>query len=342
MLRNLEELQHYAINATDGVIGKVTDVLFSDKDWVARYLIVDTGNWLFSRKVLISPIAITGQYWSKEALSVELTQEQVKNSPDIDTHKPVSRQHELDYFSYYGFPIYWGGAGMWGEGSFPNGAMAADEGVTLSPNAEQAKAFALTQAKLHQNDDPNLNSANTVIGYHIEAIDGEIGHVKGLLLDEKTWAIRYLIVDTSNWWIGHSMLITPDLIKNIEWVSSRVHVNLTRQAVRDAPLYDSTLAIDRKYEEAIYKHFGLTEYWSESSAQKNRRNSKKVLKNLRIGDLDLEDSPPAISELPISAEERDKMIATEAYFGAYARSFGDGDPVEDWLVAEKKVDAQLV
>ena len=58
MLRSMSDLQGYAIAATDGDIGHVTDFYFDDEAWVIRFLVVDTGSWLSSRKVLISPIAI--------------------------------------------------------------------------------------------------------------------------------------------------------------------------------------------------------------------------------------------------------------------------------------------
>ena len=101
MLRSMKDLQDYAIGASDGNIGHVKDFLFDDGDWVIRYLVVEAGTWLSSRQVLISPIAIDQPNWEKKILAASITREQVKNSPDIDTHKPVSRQHEISYVRYY-------------------------------------------------------------------------------------------------------------------------------------------------------------------------------------------------------------------------------------------------
>ena len=127
MLRNFKDLEGYAVGATDGTIGHVEDFFFDDRAWVVRYLVVDTGTWLSSRKVLLSPIAIGRADWTEKVLHVLLTREQVKNSPDIDAAKPVSRQHEVEHFGYYGYPYYWGGAGYWGGGMYPN-LMLPDEG----------------------------------------------------------------------------------------------------------------------------------------------------------------------------------------------------------------------
>ena len=121
MLRNVKDLRGYAIRATDGVIGKVDDFYFDDEDWGIRYLVVDTGSWLSRRKVLISPIAVGHAGWMARRLPVALTRTQVEHSPDIDTRKPVSRQHEAEYFRYYGYPYYWGGGGLWGMGAYPGG-----------------------------------------------------------------------------------------------------------------------------------------------------------------------------------------------------------------------------
>ena len=119
MLRNTKDIENCVIGATDGIIGHVKDLYFDDEAWVIRYLVVDTGPWLSSRKVLISPIAISSPNWTEEILPVSITKEQVKNSPDIDTDKPVSRQHENAYMGYYGYPYYWDGAGLWGGGAYP-------------------------------------------------------------------------------------------------------------------------------------------------------------------------------------------------------------------------------
>ena len=119
MLRNVKDLRGYAIRATDGVIGHVDDFYFDDEGWAIRYLVVDTGRWLPDRQVLISPVLIGHPDWSARLLPVFLTKAQLKSSPDIDTKRPVSRQHEAAYHGYFGYPYYWGGAGLWGMGAYP-------------------------------------------------------------------------------------------------------------------------------------------------------------------------------------------------------------------------------
>lgn len=276
MLRSTKDLEDYAIRATDGTIGHVKDFYFDDEMWVIRYLVVDTGTWLASRKVLISPIAIGQPDWTEKVLPVTITKEQVKSSPDIDTDKPVSRQHEIQYFGHYGYPFYWGGSGLWGAGIYPNMMMLGYAGLIATPPDAQPEAeqnIAQAEAEQHQDDDPHLRSCEAIVNYHIMATDGDIGHVQGMLVDEETWAIRYLIVDTSNWWLGHQVLIAPQWIQGVSWHDTTVSVNLTRQAVKDAPPYDSATQMDRDQEMGIFKHYGRPGYWTEDvkrTAEKSR------------------------------------------------------------------------
>jgi hypothetical protein len=249
MLRNMSDLEGYTIHAVDGNIGHLKDCYFDDESWVIRYLVVDAGNWLLSRKVLISPIAIGEPNWRKRELPVSITREQVKNSPDLDTDKPVSRQYEIGYLGYYGYPFYWDGAGLWGQEAYPN---------------MMAPVFGgLPELETDEHDDHHLRSCVEIVNYHMKAIDGDIGHVKGLLIDEESWAIRYLIVDTGNWWLGHQVLIAPQWITEINWPNAKVSVKLTRQAIQDAPLYDRTMPLGRAQENEIHEHFSVAGYWAE-------------------------------------------------------------------------------
>jgi len=266
MLRSIKELEGYTIRATDGDIGQVNDFFFEDDKWVVRYLVVETGHWLASRKVLISPIAFGTPDRAKSVLPVSITREQVKSSPDIDTDKPVSRQQEMRYHGYYGYPNYWGGAGIWGMGAYPGMMLAGGGygGTNAGYLGDQAAQDRMTrEAALPQHDDPRLRSGNAIMKYHIEASDGNIGHVEGLLLDEDTWAIRYFIVDTSNWWVGHTVLISPQWIKGVNWSERTVSINLTREAIRMSPPYDPAHSLQRPQEAKLHDHYQRAGYWAD-------------------------------------------------------------------------------
>ncbi|MFT5390438.1 MAG: hypothetical protein ACI8PT_000623 [Gammaproteobacteria bacterium] len=278
MLRSTKDLENYAIRTTDGNIGQVKDFYFDDEAWVIRYFIVDTGSWLSSRKVLISPIAIGDPDWTNKVLPVSITKEQVKNSPDIDTDKPVSRQNEMRYLGHFGYHPYWGGAGLWGASAYPGMMITGTGALASAPDATEPsvqEAYASAEEARHQDDDLHLRSCKAVMDYHIDATDGDIGHVEGLLIDEQTWAIRYMIVNTSNWWLGHQVLIAPQWIKNVSWADATVSVELTRQAVKDAPPYDSTAQLDRTQEMGIYEHYGRPGYWAAEAKREVAPGSSK-------------------------------------------------------------------
>jgi len=267
MLRRLDSLEGYAIGASDGAVGRVTDFLFDDEAWVIRYLVVYTGSWSSNRTVLISPIAIGQPTWSDGALRVPMTTEQVRNSPDVDTNKPVSRQHELEYFSYYGYrPYYWGGSALWGASDIP-GASQADLGraeVSVGPNTvAENLARVAREVDQHRNDDPHLRSANMVMHHQVKASDGTVGHVQGLLLDEDTWAIRYLVVDAGNWWLGHKVLIAPQWIQGVSWSERTVSINLTREAIKGSPAYDPAGTLHREEEIKLHNHYRRHGYWAD-------------------------------------------------------------------------------
>jgi hypothetical protein len=245
MLHSIKEMENYSIGATDGVIGHVKDFYFDDEAWVLRYFVVQTGPWLSNRKVLISPFSINQPNWQEKIFPAALTQTQVRNSPNIDTDKPVSRQHEMGYLGYYGYPSYWGGGGLWGGGLYPDMLQAGAENFA----AESSRPG-------HEHDDRHLRSANDVMRYYVHATDGDIGHVQGLLVEEKTWAIRYIIVNTSNWWLGHEVLIAPEWIDDVYWAESKLEVALTRDAVKRSPAYDSAVPLDPDQEAVIHKHYG--------------------------------------------------------------------------------------
>jgi hypothetical protein len=266
MLRNSSKLEGCSIGATDGVIGEVKDLFFDDKSWVIRYLVVSTGTWLAHRKVLISPFALSQPQWALKLLLASLTKEQVRNSPDIDTEKPVSRQHEMQYLKYYSYPSYWGGEALWGIGPSPNLLPMGKAYEWPADSCGQIMAeHDSEEAKEHENDDPHLRSCNAILKYHIRASDGPIGHVAGLLVDDETWAIRYLIVNTSNWGLGHEVLVVPQWINAVDWSLSEVSIKLSRKVLKGAPTYDPTVPLDRGQEVNLFEYYGRPGYWQKEA-----------------------------------------------------------------------------
>ena len=257
MLRRVKDLHGFKIGATDGEIGSVRDFYFDDVSFTVRYVVVETGGWLSEREVLLSPIALRVMDHEQKRITAALTQAQVEKSPGIDTDKPVSRQHEVDYHSYYGYDPYWAGSYLWGAFPFPFlGSAPAMSAADLE--REQRWNW-----EVKGRSDPHLRSARAVTGYHIQATDGDVGHVEDFLVDDRSWAIRYMVVDTANWWPGKKVLVAPAWIEQVDWDQSKVRVAVTRAQIKESPEYDPNEAIGRPYEAQLYDHYGQPRDWGE-------------------------------------------------------------------------------
>ena len=240
MLWNMEAIRGYALRATDDTIGAIDDLYFDDMGWVVRYVVVGTGSWLFGRKVLIAPSAFEQPDADRREFPVSLTKDKIKNSPDIDTAKPVNRQQEAELHKYYGWPHYWAPTAV-----MPEAPVMAEPEVP----SEVARG------------DPHLRSAREVEGYHIHAQDGSIGHVSDFQVDVQDWKVRYLVVDTRNWLPGRKVLVSPDWVRRIDWAERMVNVALARDQVKESPEYEPGQRVDRTYEGRLYEHYGSPPYW---------------------------------------------------------------------------------
>ena len=250
MLIKAKDLNGYALLSKDGEIGKAKEFYFDDRFWVLRYLIADTGNWLNNRSVLISPYALLEVNKKSKQVSVNLTKKQIEDSPSLDTDKPVSQQYEESYYGYYGWPVYWGGASVWG-----NYPIIVRDSLKQEATNTGGKEW-----------NPHLRSSIGVQGYHIEAEDGEIGHVEDYIIDDETWAIQYLVVDTRNWLPGKKVLISPKWIERISWDESKVFINLSIDTIKQSPEYSEEELLTRDYEALLYGHYNRVGYWNENTS----------------------------------------------------------------------------
>jgi uncharacterized protein YrrD len=250
MKRSINSLLGYTIKGTDGEIGKVEEFYFDDRTSTVRYMVVKTGGWFSGKKVLISPESFQRSEWESKIFSVNLTQEKIKNSPDIDTDKPVFRQQEELMRGYYSWPGYYGygmyGYGFWGLGMW---------GYPLVEESVGEKEMNKMNAKEHAHDNPHLRSTHEVIGYDIHATDGKIGEVEDFLVDDNTWKIDFMVIDTGHWFPGKKVLITPDKIKEIDWETGTVVINTTIGQVKDSPEYDPKQELTEDYTLRLHNHY---------------------------------------------------------------------------------------
>ena len=231
------EIDGYAIHASDGIIGTISDFLFDDHTWSVRWFIIDAGDWLHQRKVLLPPSALEHADHIGRRFDVRLTRKQVQDGPDADTERPVSRQQETKIYDYYSWSPYWGNGSymdIMGCGGFLGGSLAP------APTAESMQRENEIDDAQRRKNNPTLRSGKEVTGYHIRANDGEIGHVEDFLIGDD-WRIHYLAVDTKNWWPGNKVLIAPLSIQTIQWPDRLVSLNVDRQTVKGSPAYDPIL-----------------------------------------------------------------------------------------------------
>jgi uncharacterized protein YrrD len=249
MLIKAKELRGYDVAASDAPAGELKDTYFDDQRWTVRYLVVDTRAWLRGREVLISPLAIAHIDPQRRRIDLSVTQQRVDASPSIDTAQPVSRMMEAQINRYYGYPDYWGFAGnapVWGWGDVP---VLPPEGA-LAPTPPDS-------------GDPgtHLRSAREVIGYHIKARDDTFGHVEDLLIDPESWSIRYLLIDTRNWWPGPPVLAGVEWASEIDWGTRTVALEMEADRIRACPPYDPSSPVSRQYEADLHSHYGRSGYW---------------------------------------------------------------------------------
>jgi uncharacterized protein YrrD len=232
MLHSAKKLDGMKIIAIDGDAGHVEDVYFDDEKWVIRHLQVDTGGWLTGRKVLVSPIAVSTTDWDDKSIHINLTKQQIEDGPGIETHKPVSRQHEEDIYRHFGYPYYWTGPYLWGYTVLP---ALVSENPLEDPQRQEIGA-----AMDNEGNEIHLRSCSEVIGYDIHATDKTIGHVDDFLFDDEDWSIRLMVVDTRNWWPGKHVLVPPQRVLRVSWEEKEVFVNVSRDDVENSPEYDES------------------------------------------------------------------------------------------------------
>lgn len=247
-LVNLDKIESYSLEAVDGSIGKFEDIFFDDDCFAVRYLVVNTNGLLLGRKVLLSPFTLGEVNEEKNQLYIELNKEQIENSPPVESNQPVSREYEMEYFNYYGWPAYWENP-MWppAPSNPPTGLPATTHGM----------------GNLHSLPAENhLRSCEELHGYTIAANDGNTGQAISFIIDTHYWLIRYLEIDTHKWLPGGKhRLINTAWISSISWPDHKIGVDLSRRDLQNAPQYDRNKALSREDELQLFNYYGKETYW---------------------------------------------------------------------------------
>lgn len=257
MLRSLDSLRNHVLDCTDGELGRVHDFLIDDLGWTVRYLVVDTRKWLPGRRVVLSPSAFGRADWTTHRVPVDMSQQQVKDSPSLDEHAPVSRQHELELFDYFRFSGYPAGAGAYTLAVLPHMYPVPQGG---EPDAEaEEKPSAEERAQTEYGG--HLRSTRELERYTFELADAEIGHLEDVIVDED-WIVRYLVADLRRWLPGgRKVLVSPQWIEEVAWDHRSISVGLTERQLESCPDYDAHAAVNRVYEQRLYDYHGRPAYW---------------------------------------------------------------------------------
>ena len=259
MFRSEKEIEGVAIGAVDGTIGKVEQLVFDDRNWAIRYIVVDIGSWLSGKRVLLSPAAI--DKIGTDALYVKNSKDQIKNSPSFESIELVSRQEEMELHDYYSWPYYWAYPQTYnslGGALYPGLAPPLTHPVQESITEEALKKDR-EQERSHRKS--HLRETKEVRRYTIMATDEEIGRVGDFITDMNNWVIRYLVIEAGSLFHEKKFLIAPQWTGGIDWGESVVYVIRDSQTIRNAPAYDSKVPITRDYEEKIYDYYKAEKYW---------------------------------------------------------------------------------
>lgn len=297
MLRSLKQLFDYKVVSHGEKLGTVRDVHFDDREWTVRYFEIDTGGWLSGRRILVSPHALGQPDWTEKILPVTISRDQIEASPVISDVDRIDRDREIQLYTYYGWQPYWAGGIMaqpgkaaisdalgsgrettlpMTEGSLKGGAMAEghvrDNSLSELDDANRpvsgpSRKYSPSRQESQPEVEPNvlahanIRSCQHVLGFHLQATDGEIGHVEDFIVDDENWVLRYAVIDTRNWLPGKKVLLATWWINRVNWDDEKVDIDLTRETIKNSPEYDPSAPINRQYEEVFFDYYGRPKYW---------------------------------------------------------------------------------
>ena len=221
MQRRGSAFNGFTMEAVDGPVGRVTDILFEEKTWLLRWFVIDTGPWWSRRQILIHPFTMERPDILGQRFSINLTKVQVEASPEIQSDMPVSRQMEQKLDDAYGYSLgldvgYYGGNAI---GTQWGGWLNHDGRITHTATVD---------------GDPHLRSMTEVKGYRIHALDGEVGHLTDFLIDDDSWKIDCALIATTNWWPGKHVLLPAPAITEIDWQGQFLRVDQTRYNIKSS------------------------------------------------------------------------------------------------------------
>ena len=263
MLITTSVIEGSSVIAKDGTIGTVETFIFDDEQWVVRYLAVRHGLPLLRKHVLLSVASVTHPAAAdRSQIAVDLTRKEVKHAPSADLARPVSRRKEEQFHRYYRTPVYWGGSGLWGSATTPIEAGT----VTYAPQSQDEQRGA-------REDEYHLRSTREVEGYRVETSDGNardsgetrVGAVGGVLIEDTTWAVRYLRVDPDGSLRRGHLYLSPHWVDEISWIEEKMTLEMEGSRLRELPTFDAKSSLSRDEERQLHVCLEKPGYWEQGS-----------------------------------------------------------------------------
>jgi hypothetical protein len=236
-MKTLRRLEGFRVLGEGETLGKVMDAYFDDHVWAVRDLVV-AGSGRHARLWWLSPHSILRIDQRRRTIETTITAAQWRTTAPDEPDTAIPRATWTGLLKYYGFPYSWRGLDR-----------------AVAPRVPSSSG-----PELH------LRSERRFRHYLVHALDGELGHVEDLLVDEHSWAVRYLVVDTRRWRPGGRVLLAPEWVLYVSWLEQSVHTSLEQKTVRTAPPYDRRTRIDRAYEARLRQHYGRPAAWGTHAA----------------------------------------------------------------------------
>lgn len=242
---NMSEFIGNKLMANDGEVGVVSDMLFDDQSWFVRYFVITCGNWLDKKEILLIPSSLNLPRDESAQLSSDLTRDQIKKSPLIQSNLPVSRQFETELHSYYNWGPYW---------TYP---ISTAYGFTMYNKDMQQRAneSGLEKNSVKQDFDPSLRSLKAMEHRRLRSPDGELGRIEDMLIEASEARVSHLVVDTKNWWPSKNVLILTESITDISSMSDTVDTSVGKKKIQSAPSYESFEAGNEAYLQSLDEYY---------------------------------------------------------------------------------------
>ncbi|MDA8621274.1 PRC-barrel domain-containing protein [Psychrosphaera sp.] len=226
---SLQQVIGFTIRTIDGEYGTVSDFLFSSKDHVIRYLVVDPQKWNpLSQKLLVSPVSVYYINIDSQEVCLSIDTNKLKAAPGLEDHETVSRHFEAELYRYYGYGYYWMGADLWGMSSDPT--LLKTHIIDDQPDSELSE------------DDIPLRSINEVCTYLVSTQDNKHHHLSDFILNTKSWNLQFAVINAQNGLIStERCLINVAAISEYSWHQQLVKVAVSSAQVLGNPHYNANL-----------------------------------------------------------------------------------------------------